>query len=225
VSTDHRKPVVAFVVLAFLAAAVVGIHRADADGARFLASVLGAGQVDGSIPNGGRSGGEREGGLLAVPRGVSAELTDGVGGGSVAFGLPDAAGKRQTVSRGQARRDKAGTTGRQEGLVGQTARGATDRSRGGGPGRQESGKAVRQATEAAADAARGYLRRDRSGGDAARDRADRALRTVENTVTDPVEKTAGTVDRTAETVERTARTAVDATEDLVHEVGELAALN
>lgn len=38
-SADHRKPVVAFVVLAFIAAALVGIQRADAQTGRFLALV------------------------------------------------------------------------------------------------------------------------------------------------------------------------------------------
>ena len=40
-SADHRKPVVAFVVLAFLAAALVGVQRADAQAGRFMAAVLG----------------------------------------------------------------------------------------------------------------------------------------------------------------------------------------
>lgn len=38
-SADHRKPVVAFIVLAFIAAALVGIQRADAQAGRFLALV------------------------------------------------------------------------------------------------------------------------------------------------------------------------------------------
>ena len=41
-SADHRKPVVAFVVLAFLAAALVGVQRADAQAGRFLAAALGS---------------------------------------------------------------------------------------------------------------------------------------------------------------------------------------
>lgn len=41
-SADHRKPVVAFIVLAFLAAALVGVQRADAQAGRFLAGVLGS---------------------------------------------------------------------------------------------------------------------------------------------------------------------------------------
>lgn len=52
-SADHRKPVVAFVVLAFLAAALVGIQRADARGAQFVASILGVtGRVQGTLPHG-----------------------------------------------------------------------------------------------------------------------------------------------------------------------------
>jgi hypothetical protein len=41
VGADHRKPVAAFVVLAFIAAALVGMQRADAHGGRFLASAVG----------------------------------------------------------------------------------------------------------------------------------------------------------------------------------------
>ena len=40
-SADHRKPLVAFVVLAFAAAAIVGIQRAEAQAGRFLAAVVG----------------------------------------------------------------------------------------------------------------------------------------------------------------------------------------
>jgi hypothetical protein len=41
-STDHRKPAVAFIVLAFAAAALVGVHQADAQAGRFLAAVVGS---------------------------------------------------------------------------------------------------------------------------------------------------------------------------------------
>jgi hypothetical protein len=41
VSADHRKPLVAFVALAFAAAAIVGIQRAEAHAGRFLAAVVG----------------------------------------------------------------------------------------------------------------------------------------------------------------------------------------
>jgi hypothetical protein len=41
-STDHRKPAVAFVALAFAAAALVGVHQADAQAGRFLAAVVGS---------------------------------------------------------------------------------------------------------------------------------------------------------------------------------------
>lgn len=40
-SADHRKPLVAFVVLAFAAAAIVGIQRAEAHAGRFVAAVVG----------------------------------------------------------------------------------------------------------------------------------------------------------------------------------------
>ena len=42
-STDHRKPVVAFVCLAFIAAALVGVQRADAQAGRFLEAFVGSG--------------------------------------------------------------------------------------------------------------------------------------------------------------------------------------
>lgn len=42
-STDHRKPVVAFVCLAFIAAALVGVQRAHAQAGRFLEAFVGSG--------------------------------------------------------------------------------------------------------------------------------------------------------------------------------------
>ena len=42
-STDHRKPVVAFVCLAFIAAALIGVQRADAQAGRFLEAFVGSG--------------------------------------------------------------------------------------------------------------------------------------------------------------------------------------
>src|SRR5512139_1433311 len=50
-SADHRKPVVAFVVLAFVAATIVCVQRADAQSARFFAAFVGgAGEIHGSVP-------------------------------------------------------------------------------------------------------------------------------------------------------------------------------
>ena len=50
-SADHRKPVVAFIVLAVLAAALVGFQRADARTGQFLASLVGVGdRVEGTLP-------------------------------------------------------------------------------------------------------------------------------------------------------------------------------
>ncbi|HEX6247424.1 MAG TPA: hypothetical protein VFZ64_06085 [Nocardioidaceae bacterium] len=50
-SAEHRKPVVAFVALAIIAAALVGMQRADARGGEMLAAVIGAGaHVDGTLP-------------------------------------------------------------------------------------------------------------------------------------------------------------------------------
>lgn len=42
-SADHRKPVVAFVCLAFIAAALIGVQRADAQAGRFLEAFVGSG--------------------------------------------------------------------------------------------------------------------------------------------------------------------------------------
>lgn len=50
-SADHRKPVVAFVVLAVFAAVLIGFHRADARSGQFFASLLGVtDQVRGTLP-------------------------------------------------------------------------------------------------------------------------------------------------------------------------------
>ncbi len=50
-SADHRKPVVAFVVLAFVAATIVCVQRADAQTARFFAAFVGgAVEIHGSVP-------------------------------------------------------------------------------------------------------------------------------------------------------------------------------
>jgi hypothetical protein len=49
-STDHRKPAVAFVALAFAAAGLVGVQQADAQGGRFMAGIVGSdAQVRGEI--------------------------------------------------------------------------------------------------------------------------------------------------------------------------------
>ena len=50
-SADHRKPMVAFVVLAFVAATIVCVQRADAQSARFFAAFVGgAVEIHGSVP-------------------------------------------------------------------------------------------------------------------------------------------------------------------------------
>ncbi len=41
-SAEHRKPLAAFILLAFAAAVIVGVQRADAQPGRFLASVVGS---------------------------------------------------------------------------------------------------------------------------------------------------------------------------------------
>lgn len=50
-SADHRKPFLAFVVLAFIATALVGVQRADAQPGRFLAAVVSTTvRVQGTLP-------------------------------------------------------------------------------------------------------------------------------------------------------------------------------
>lgn len=82
-STDHRKPVVAFVVLAFIAAALVGIQRADAMNGRFFAAFVGStGQAHGQslLAQG-------DPGRLDGAAGASADrATDNATGGSVTQG-------------------------------------------------------------------------------------------------------------------------------------------
>jgi len=51
VSADHRKPFLAFVALALVAAALVGVQRADAQPGRFLAAAIGTTvRVQGTLP-------------------------------------------------------------------------------------------------------------------------------------------------------------------------------
>jgi hypothetical protein len=51
VSADHRRPFLAFVVLALLAAALVGVQRAEAQSGRFLAAAIGTTvRVQGTLP-------------------------------------------------------------------------------------------------------------------------------------------------------------------------------
>jgi hypothetical protein len=51
VSLDHRKPVVAFVVLALVVTGLIGMQRADAQGGRLLAAMVGAAAgVHGVLP-------------------------------------------------------------------------------------------------------------------------------------------------------------------------------
>lgn len=50
-SAEHRRPVVAFVMLAFVTVAVIGIQRAEAQAGRFVAAMVGATvQVQGTLP-------------------------------------------------------------------------------------------------------------------------------------------------------------------------------
>ncbi len=55
-STDHRKPVLAFIVLALAAAVLVGVQRADAHAGRMLAAAIGTTvRVHGTVPTLGGS--------------------------------------------------------------------------------------------------------------------------------------------------------------------------
>lgn len=66
-SADHRKPVVAFVMLALAAAVVVGVQQAEARGSHILAAAVGAGgHVQGTVPIAERT----------LERGEYARLTD-----------------------------------------------------------------------------------------------------------------------------------------------------
>lgn len=55
VRADHRKPVVAFVLLACAAAVLIGMQRAEAQSGRFFTSFLGlTARVEGALPGTGR---------------------------------------------------------------------------------------------------------------------------------------------------------------------------
>lgn len=55
-STDHRKPALAFIVLALAAAVLVGVQRADAHAGRMLAAAIGTTvRVHGTVPSLGGS--------------------------------------------------------------------------------------------------------------------------------------------------------------------------
>ena len=55
-STDHRKPALAFIVLALAAAVLVGVQRADAHAGRLLAAAIGTTvRVHGTVPSLGGS--------------------------------------------------------------------------------------------------------------------------------------------------------------------------
>lgn len=59
-STDHRKPVVAFVMLALAAGLVVGVQQAEAQGGRLLAAAAGVGaHVQGTISSPSETVGSR----------------------------------------------------------------------------------------------------------------------------------------------------------------------
>lgn len=117
-SAEHRRPTVAFVVLALVAAAVVGVQRADAQGGRLLAAVIGAGvSVQGTLPRAepladsllGDVGLLADGSFLLVSDEgeveAEAEPADGCVVATVA--VADAAQRSDRAASGPTRRDKA----------------------------------------------------------------------------------------------------------------------
>jgi hypothetical protein len=117
-SAEHRRPAVAFVVLAIVAAAVVGIQRADAQGGRLLAAVIGVGvSVHGTLPQGeplaasvlGDAGLFSGGSVLVLSDVPEEEAEAEVDGRSVvaAGAVARAAQRSDRTASGSARRDKA----------------------------------------------------------------------------------------------------------------------
>lgn len=144
-SADHRKPVVAFVLLVFIAAALVYVQRADARSARFFAAFIGgAGEVHGAAP---------------VPEG----LLGAAGSWEWKAGLPEAtAVGRGSVADDSARR--SGHAGRRTGLRDE----ARELTRG-RHGRPSVGKGSAAPGSEVAEAAR------RSGGARALQKAEKGL--------------------------------------------------
>lgn len=145
-SADHRKPVVAFVLLVFIAAALVYVQRADARSARFFAAFIGgAGEVHGAAP---------------VPEG----FLGAAGSQEWKAGLPEAtAVGRGSVADDSARR--SGHAGRRTDLRDEAA-GELTRGR---HGRPSVGKGSAAPGSEVAEAAR------RSGGARALQKAERGL--------------------------------------------------
>lgn len=119
-SAEHRRPAAAFVVLAIVAAAVVGIQRAEAQGGRLLAAVIGAGvSVHGTLPRAepladsvlGDAGLLAGGSFLVTPDVTGAEVVAEAEPGDrsvVAAGaVARAAQRSDRAASGPTRRDKA----------------------------------------------------------------------------------------------------------------------
>jgi hypothetical protein len=124
-STDHRKPAVAFVALAFAAAALVGVQQADAQGGRFLAGIVG-------------SHAHANGEVAAASRARSPQQTP-LGQAFLAFPRPDAqstnpsrtTGEDDQVSRTQDRPPVAASDARVKGdeVTGSSSSDSTERNR------------------------------------------------------------------------------------------------
>jgi hypothetical protein len=108
-SADHRKPVVAFVVLAFLAAALVGVQRADAQAGRLMAAVLGGDVHEQSQVHAVETFGR------PAPSGLPESITLASGGPTTA--APQVAGpdarKAAQVTRGHGRSEAPAAVDRQ----------------------------------------------------------------------------------------------------------------
>lgn len=112
-SAEHRKPAVAFAVLALVAATLVGMQRADAQGGSFLAAVAGATvRVQGTVPRGAvhLAATARDGGAALGPAldAVLTEARERSGGRDTAAALvgtlgPDTASESRTAPKSRHR--------------------------------------------------------------------------------------------------------------------------
>jgi hypothetical protein len=129
-STDHRKPAVAFVALALAAAALVGIQQADAQGGRFMAGIVG---IDAHA----------RGEIAAASRELSPHQTP-LGQAFVAFSRPHVqskgpsrtGGEDDEVSRSQDRPPAPGAETRVKGVQSSTSS-SDSAERNGGTAREE----------------------------------------------------------------------------------------
>jgi hypothetical protein len=149
-STDHRKPVVAFVCLAFIAAALIGVQRADAQAGRFLEAFVGSGVrvhsdtlLTGEVRR--LEGGKRLAGLGPGFE-VLAELSPGAGPART-----EKPGEPRT-KRGRAGEVNRGASGKRPELKADGSRHGRDSQRADRLSENHVATAVRTARQAARDA-------------------------------------------------------------------------